>query len=203
MKGHLYRAADVIVSLLALVACGPILMLLAAAIWMSMGRPILFAQLRSGRNGNPFKMVKFRSMTDARDFEGVLLPDTDRTTPLGRFLRRSRLDELPEFWNVLTGRMSLIGPRPILPDTIAALGADGVRRGAVRPGLTGWAQICGNSSLSNTDKLALDLWYIEHRSLKLDFIILLGTIKLMIFGEAIDHSRLRAASGRKKGGVST
>lgn len=203
MKGHLYRTADVVISLLALVACAPMLVLLAAAIWASMGRPILFTQLRSGRNGSLFTLVKFRSMTNARDFEGALLPDADRTTPFGGFLRRSRLDELPELWNVLTGRMSLIGPRPILPDTIAAFGADGAHRGSVRPGLTGWAQICGNSSLSNTDKLALDLWYIEHRSLRLDFTILLGTIKLMIFGEAIDHSRIRAASGRKRGGVST
>jgi lipopolysaccharide/colanic/teichoic acid biosynthesis glycosyltransferase len=193
------RAGDVVVSAAALVVCAPVLLFLAAAVLVAMGRPVLFVQRRSGRAGVPFRLIKFRSMTETRDGDGRLLPDAQRTTPLGRFLRRSRLDELPELWNVLRGQMSLIGPRPILPETIREMGEDGRKRGLVRPGLTGWAQICGNSSLNNDDKLTLDLWYIDHRSLRLDLLIVFKTVTLMLFGEAIDRDRIDAAWAERIG----
>lgn len=197
MRGAVHRAVDILLSATGLVVCAPLLAVMALVVGLVMGRPVLFRQQRSGRHGAPFTLIKFRSMTDARDRQGALLPDALRTPRLGHILRRSRLDELPELWNVLTGRMSLIGPRPLLPDTVEAMGGDGVRRGSVRPGLTGWAQICGNAALDNADKLALDLWYIDHRSVRLDMLILFKTIMLMLFGETVDHARLKKAWGEK------
>ena len=188
-----HRAADIILGLVMLLCSLPLLIVMAVAVRLTMGRPVLFHQIRMGRHGVPFRLTKLRSMTDGRDAQGALLPDVRRTTPFGRFLRRSRLDELPELWLIVTGRMSLIGPRPLLPATLEAMGADGVRRGSVRPGLTGWAQVCGNSSLNNADKLTLDLWYIDNRSARLDFFILFRTVLLMLFGERIDHVRLERA----------
>src|SRR3546814_9484145 len=127
-------------------------------------------------------------MTDARDRDGRLLPDEERLTRLGRFLRRSRVDELPELWNIMKGDMSLVGPRPLLPDTVDDMGSDGIRRGLVRPGLTGWAQVNGNARLSGKDKLALDLWYIDHASVALDLRIILKTIGVVFAGERINRS---------------
>ncbi|MDF8358783.1 sugar transferase [Ensifer adhaerens] len=137
--------------------------------------------------------MKFRSMSDARDAEGRPLSDAERTGRFGLLLRRTRLDELPEFWNILIGDMSLIGPRPILPETIDALGERGVRRCSVRPGLTGWAQISGNAILSNDDKLDLDLWYIANRSAWVDLKIIAETVLVMILGDRISERRLSAA----------
>lgn len=171
-------------TLLALVTF-PVMLVAAMVVRLSIGRPILFRQRRSGRHGASFEMIKFRTMRDARDSFGHLLPDAARLTWTGRLLRRIRLDELPSLWNVMRGDMSLIGPRPLLIETVAAMGEAGVARGAVRPGLTGWAQVNGNALLSDRDKLALDLWYIKERSLSLDLAIIGRTLAVMVIGERI------------------
>ncbi|WP_315900237.1 sugar transferase [Qipengyuania aquimaris] len=171
-------AAAVMLLLLA-----PVAALLALVSLISMGGPVLFRQERSGLHGQPFTMVKFRSMNDARDAEGSLLPDEQRVTAWGRFLRRSRLDELPGLWSIVRGDMAFVGPRPLLPGTIASLGERGRQRGQVRPGLTGWAQVNGNTLLSLDEKVALDLDYVRNASLGLDCRIVLRTIAVMIAGE--------------------
>ena len=161
----------------------PLLAVLAVAVGLSMGRPVIFRQARSGRDGQEFTLVKFRSMSDLRDADGKLLPDDERTTRLGAILRRTRLDELPGLLNVARGDMNFVGPRPLLPKTIAEQGAAGRRRGDVRPGLTGWAQVNGNTLLSLEEKIALDLWYIDNRSFWLDVRILGRTLLVMTGGE--------------------
>ncbi|WP_282098438.1 sugar transferase [Qipengyuania xiapuensis] len=171
-------AAAVMLLLLA-----PVAALLALVSLISMGGPVLFRQERSGLHGQPFTMAKFRSMNDARDAEGRLLPDGQRVTAWGRFLRRSRLDELPGLWSIVRGDMAFVGPRPLLPGTIASLGERGRQRGQVRPGLTGWAQVNGNTLLSLDEKVALDLDYVRNASLGLDCRIILRTIAVMIVGE--------------------
>ncbi|UOR15186.1 sugar transferase [Qipengyuania aquimaris] len=171
-------AAAVMLLLLA-----PVAALLALVSLISMGGPVLFRQDRSGLHGQPFTMLKFRSMNDARDAEGRLLPDEHRVTAWGRFLRRSRLDELPGLWSIVRGDMAFVGPRPLLPGTIASLGERGRQRGQVRPGLTGWAQVNGNTLLSLDEKIALDLDYVRNASLGLDCRIILRTIGVMIAGE--------------------
>ncbi|MDG5747710.1 sugar transferase [Qipengyuania sp. XHP0207] len=176
-----------ITAALALLAASPVLAVLAGFILVGQGRPVLFRQARSGQHGVPFTLVKFRSMRDARDEAGHLLPDAERTTTIGAFLRRSRLDELPGLWNVARGEMNWIGPRPLLPETIHDLGERGRRRCEVRPGLTGYSQISGNTLLDLDDKIALDLWYVEHRSPRLDASILARTIGVMVLGERLRH----------------
>ncbi|MFC3215839.1 sugar transferase [Novosphingobium panipatense] len=150
---------------------------------LSLGRPVLFRQQRAGRGGVPFTLLKLRSMRNTCDASGRPLPDEARVTPFGRFLRRSRLDELPGLWNVVAGDMAFVGPRPLLPETIAALAMHGVQRGAVRPGLTGWSQVNGNTLLALEEKIALDLWYVAHSSPLLDLRILLLTVWVMVGGE--------------------
>jgi lipopolysaccharide/colanic/teichoic acid biosynthesis glycosyltransferase len=167
--------------------------MLGIAVRFTMGPPVLFTQRRVGLGGTPFRIIKFRSMTDARDGEYNLLPDSERVTPFGWFLRRFRIDELPELFNVIAGELSLIGPRPLLPDTIAAFGEAGRRRCDVRPGLTGWAQVNGNTSLSDDDKLALDLWYIDNRSLALDFRIVFATVAVTLRGEWPNQANIEIA----------
>lgn len=166
-----------------LLLLAPVAALLALVSLISMGGPVLFRQERSGLNGQPFTMAKFRSMNDASDAEGRLLPDEQRVTAWGRFLRRSRLDELPGLWSIVRGDMAFVGPRPLLPGTIASLGERGRQRGQVRPGLTGWAQVNGNTLLSLDEKVALDLDYVRNASLGLDCRIILRTIAVMIAGE--------------------
>ena len=187
------RGIDLIVVLAGGMVALPLLVLLALIVRLGMGRPVLFIQQRSGRGGVPFALVKFRTMRDVRGPDGALLDDIVRTPRLGRILRRSRLDELPSLWNILTGDMTLVGPRPLLPDTVAAFGAGGVTRGAVRPGLTGWAQINGNSLLKDGDKLALDLWYIRHASFALDLRIMVWTIAMVLFGEKVNRGQMGRA----------
>ncbi|MXU65206.1 sugar transferase [Rhodobacteraceae bacterium KN286] len=166
----------------------------AAYVFVSLGRPLLFAQTRAGRAARPFKIRKFRTMSDARDVDGALLPDADRVTAASNLLRRSRLDELPQIFAILFGHMALVGPRPLLPETIAEFGADGVYRCAVRPGMTGWAQVSGNTFLSNSEKLQLDLWYVANRSFLLDLRIILETVAVLIFGERRREDRIAAAT---------
>lgn len=179
------RAIDVTAGGLGLIAAAPVIAILFAVVRATMGKPAFFVQERAGLNRRPFRMVKFRTMTDARDAGGRLLSDEDRVTALGRFLRRSRLDETPELWNILRGHMGLVGPRPLLPTSAPNLGARGEERLSVRPGLTGWAQVNGNTLLSDEQKLALDLWYVRNRSLALDAKIILKTIGVIVFGEKL------------------
>lgn len=196
------RFFDVITCALALVPAIPLMGLIALTIAATMGRPVLFHQDRMGRSGHVFRLIKFRTMRHISDGNGQLLPDEKRLTGIGRLLRRTRLDELPELWNILKGDMSLIGPRPLLAETVAAMGDKGLRRMAIRPGLTGWAQVNGNTRLSDADKLALDLWYIENASFRLDALIIVKTIGVVLFGERVNRSELgRAyAGGHRRGG---
>jgi lipopolysaccharide/colanic/teichoic acid biosynthesis glycosyltransferase len=175
------------------IALLPALGILGVVVHAAMGSPILFTQKRIGLGGRPFHIIKFRSMIEERDREGKLLPDADRVTPLGCFLRRFRIDELPSLYNIIQGDLSFIGPRPLLPETIDAFGDAGRRRCRVRPGLTGWAQINGNASLSDEDKLALDLWYIDNRSLFLDLRIVFATIAVTLRGEWPNSANIEVA----------
>ncbi|MFK4792532.1 sugar transferase [Sphingobium sp. ZW T5_29] len=166
-----------------LLLASPLLLILGLLVLSSVGRPILFRQVRSGKGGREFEMLKFRSMRDLTNDKGVPLPDQLRVTVVGRFLRRSRLDELPELINIVRGDMDFVGPRPLLPHTIHALGEAGRIRGLVRPGLTGLAQVSGNTLLTVEEKLRYDLWYVGNRSAALDAQILMHTIGVVIAGE--------------------
>ncbi len=161
------------------------LVLLAWQVRRKLGSPVLFTQVRPGLHGKPFRMVKFRTMTDERGPDGALLPDAQRLTPFGRFLRASSLDELPELWNVLRGEMSLVGPRPLLMEYLPLYTPEQARRHAVRPGITGWAQVNGRNAISWTDKFALDVWYVDHRSLWLDVQILWRTVRKVLVRDGI------------------
>lgn len=161
------------------------LLLLAIAIRIKLGSPVLFKQQRPGIYGKPFQMVKFRTMTDDRDDKDELLPDALRLPSFGRWLRSTSLDELPELWNVLKGDMSLVGPRPLLMEYVPLYSREQARRHEVRPGVTGWAQINGRNALSWDEKFKLDVWYVDHRSLWLDLKILLLTVKKVFVRDGI------------------
>lgn len=179
------RVFDHLLAWLALlVLCLPMLFL-TWQISRKLGSPVLFKQVRPGLHGKPFKMVKFRTMTDERGAEGALLPDAQRLTPFGRFLRASSLDELPELWNVLRGEMSLVGPRPLLMEYLPLYSPEQARRHKVRPGITGWAQVNGRNALSWEEKFKLDVWYVDHRSLWLDIKILWLTMRKVLVREGI------------------
>jgi lipopolysaccharide/colanic/teichoic acid biosynthesis glycosyltransferase len=171
----LKRAIDIFVAIVGLVLLSPLFLFAVTLVRLNLGRPVLFAQVRPGLYGRPFRMLKFRSMTDARDRSGALLPDAARLTPFGRLLRSSSLDELPELWNVLKGDMSVVGPRPLLMEYLPLYTPQQARRHEVRPGITGWAQINGRNALSWDDKFALDVWYVDHQSFALDFRIFVRT----------------------------
>lgn len=177
-----FRPAGV-AAILFVIILSPLLLILALAVLLDVGRPVLFRQLRSGLGGREFEMLKFRTMQDLRDARGEPLPDSARVTRLGRFLRRSRLDELPELINIARGEMAFVGPRPLLPHTIRALRLDGMERGRVRPGLTGLAQVSGNTLLSMEEKLNYDLSYVRNRSAVIDARILARTIGVIVGGE--------------------
>ncbi len=168
-----------------LVVLSPALAALAGVIRWRLGSPVLFRQTRPGLHGRPFEMVKFRTMTDERDADGHLLPDAERLTPFGRFLRGASLDELPELWNVLRGEMSLVGPRPLLMRYLGRYTPEQARRHAVRPGVTGLAQVSGRNALSWEDKFALDLEYVDRVSFGLDVRILLRTLAKVVRREGI------------------
>ncbi|AUW57378.1 UDP-galactose phosphate transferase [Sphingobium sp. SCG-1] len=187
------RVVDVTVASAAILATLPVTMAIGATIALRDGRPVLFRQKRVSAGGRLFHVVKFRTMRDGRDAAGQLLPDAVRMTKLGRLLRATRLDELPQLWNILSGSMSLIGPRPLLPETIMQAGDKGWLRCAIRPGLTGWAQVNGNALLSDADKIALDLWYIANRSLSLDLRILGRTLLVAARGERPNDLSIRRA----------
>lgn len=179
------RILDLCAAALALALLGPLLLLLALLVRLNLGAPVFFLQQRPGRHGKPFTLIKFRSMTDVRDARGNLLPDADRLTAFGVFLRRSSLDELPELFNVLHGDMSLVGPRPLLMRYTAFFTERERKRLAVPPGITGWAQIHGRNEASWNERLARDVWYVEHRSMRLDLAILLRTVTLVLRREGV------------------
>lgn len=189
----LRRVADMSVAGAAFIAALPVMMVIGGAIALLDGRPILFRQMRVSKGGRSFHVVKFRTMHNARDASGQLLPDALRITRVGRLLRATRLDELPQLWNIISGAMSMIGPRPLLPETIARAGEKGRLRCTVRPGLTGWAQVNGNALLSDADKFALDLWYIANRSTALDLRILGRTLLVATMGERPNDLSIRRA----------
>lgn len=179
------RLIDILGASAALILLSPVMLATAFAIRLRMGSPVLFAQLRPGRNGVPFRMLKFRTMLDALDAEGHPLPDGERLTALGRFLRSTSLDELPGLWSVLKGEMSLVGPRPLLMSYLPLYSPEQARRHEVRPGITGWAQVNGRNALSWEDKFALDVWYVDNRSLALDIRILLMTVRKVLVRDGI------------------
>ena len=181
----LKRALDVTVSIVTLIILSPVMLVVGMLVRWQMGRPVVFRQQRPGYREVPFNALKFRSMTDQRDERGRLLPDTDRITRLGAFLRRSSLDELPQFWNVLRGDMSLVGPRPLLMQYLERYSPEQARRHLVPPGITGWTQINGRNDLAWEQKLALDVWYVDHWSLALDLRILTITVWKVLTGEGI------------------
>jgi sugar transferase EpsL len=166
------RGLDVLVSAVLLLLLAPLLLCIALLTRWKMGPPVVFRHERPGRHGRGFTLYKFRTMNDARDVDGNLLPDEQRLTALGKFLRRASLDELPQLWNVLRGDMSLVGPRPLLMEYLDYYTPEQARRHAVKPGITGWAQIHGRNAIAWEDKFVLDVWYVDHASLALDIYIL-------------------------------
>jgi sugar transferase EpsL len=181
----LKRGLDVVVSLFGLLLLSPVLVCVAVLVWLQIGRPILFRQQRPGYRSIPFFALKFRSMTDQRDGQGRLLTDGERITRLGALLRRSSVDELPQLWNVLRGDMSLVGPRPLLMQYLDRYTLEQARRHSVLPGITGWTQVNGRNDLPWEQKLALDVWYVDHWSLSLDLRILGVTVWKVLKGEGI------------------
>ncbi|WP_060483752.1 sugar transferase [Pseudomonas sp. NBRC 111123] len=181
----LKRLFDLTAAAVALLLLSPVIALVAWKVRKNLGAPVLFRQQRPGRDGKPFEMVKFRTMRDAVDAQGNVLPDAQRMTPFGGFLRSSSLDELPELWNVLKGEMSLVGPRPLLMEYLPLYSPEQYRRHEVRPGVTGWAQINGRNALGWEDKFKLDVWYVENRSFWLDLKILFLTVKKVVKKDGI------------------
>lgn len=181
------RLFDILCVFPALLVLSFIFLVLAFAVRIKVGSPIFFSQLRPGKNGKPFRMVKFRTMTDGRDIHGDLLSDKDRLVPFGAFLRSTSLDELPELWNVLKGDMSLVGPRPLLMEYLPLYNERQAKRHLVRPGVTGWAQINGRNALSWDEKFELDVWYVENRTIWLDIKILFLTVWKVIRRDGISH----------------
>lgn len=184
----LKRALDLIVAAIGLVLLSPVMLAVAVAIRLSLGAPVLFRQPRAGLHHRSFTLVKFRTMREAVGDDGSPLPDEERMTRLGRFLRDFSLDELPQLWNVLRGDMSLVGPRPLLLEYGPLYSPEQARRHEVRPGITGWAQVSGRNALTWPEKFALDTWYVDNRSLWLDLKILAKTVKIVLSRSGIRHA---------------
>ena len=182
------RTFDILISLAALLLLWPVLLVLAVLVRVKLGRPVLFRQQRPGLHGRPFTMLKFRTMTDARDAEGNLLPDGERLSSFGRSLRSTSLDELPELINVVAGDMSLVGPRPLLMRYLDRYTPEQMRRHEVRPGITGWAQVNGRNAITWDQKFALDIWYVDHHSLRLDLRIIWLTVRNVLRREGISQA---------------
>ena len=179
------RLLDVAAAAAGLVATGPVLLAAMAVVRVRMGSPVLFRQQRPGLGGRPFEVLKLRTMRDAADRDGRPLPDAERLTRLGRLLRSTSVDELPQLWNVLRGDMSLVGPRPLLMEYLPLYSAEQARRHEVRPGITGWAQVNGRNAVSWDERFAMDVWYVDHRSLRLDLAILLRTLLKVVRREGV------------------
>ena len=182
----LKRAFDIVFSACWLVGFAPLLLVVAILVRLKLGSPVLFVQERPGLRARPFRMVKFRTMTDERGPDGELLPDEQRLTSFGKFLRSTTLDEFPEMWNVLIGDMSVVGPRPLLMRYVGRYDAFQARRMEVRPGVTGWAQVNGRNSLSWEEKFVLDVWYVDHRTFWLDMKIVVKTFFRVFARTGID-----------------
>jgi len=185
MSKFFKRLFDIIASASGLIFLSPVFLILIYLIRKNLGEPVFFTQERPGKDGKPFKMIKFRSMRDAVDQDGNPLPDSERLTPFGKKLRATSLDELPELWNVLKGEMSLVGPRPLLMSYLPLYNEFQNRRHEMKPGVTGWAQVNGRNALSWDEKFAHDIWYIDHYSFWLDMKILFLTVKKVFIKEGI------------------
>lgn len=176
----LKRLLDIVIASSALVLLSPVYALVAYKVKKNLGSPVLFRQVRPGLHGKPFEMIKFRSMKDALDTAGNPLPDSERLTPFGKMLRATSLDEMPELWNVIKGDMSIVGPRPLLMEYLPLYNSEQAKRHNVRPGITGYAQVNGRNAISWEKKFELDTWYVENRSLWLDFKIMLKTVQKVL-----------------------
>jgi len=192
-RNFIKRGVDILGSALLLISLLPILLILSVLIAIFLGRPVLFCQIRPGLYGVPFRMIKFRTMTNVRDARGVPLPDEQRMTRFGKFLRATSLDELPELWNVLKGDMSLIGPRPLLMEYMPLYTPEQNRRHELRPGITGWAQINGRNAITWPEKFKHDVWYIENCGFGLDVKIIFLTIKKVLCREGIRQAGFATA----------
>jgi len=192
------RTVDILLSMIGLLLLAPVLLIVGVLVRIRLGSPVLFTQIRPGYRGRPFQLTKFRTMTDEKDSNGNLLSDLDRLPAFGRFLRATSMDELPELWNVLKGDMSLVGPRPLLMEYLELYSEEQWRRHEVRPGITGWAQVNGRNALKWEEKFALDVWYVDNRTMWLDLKILLMTVARVFKGEGVSHAG-HATMGRFKG----
>ncbi len=196
------RLLDLLVASVLLVLLSPLTGLIALGILMVMGRPVLFRQVRPGYRAKPFTLLKFRTMKDARDAEGHLLPDSERLTAVGKLIRRLSLDELPQLWNVWRGEMSLVGPRPLLMEYLDRYTVEQMRRHEMKPGITGWAQVNGRNALSWEERFRLDVCYVDHWSLGLDLKIIFKTIRSVLLREGISqngHATMPEFMGSNRG----
>lgn len=182
------RLIDIIAASIALILLLPVIVVVCIMVKMKLGSPVFFSQERPGLQEKIFKMYKFRSMTNDKDANGRLLPDAQRLTPFGKFLRSSSLDELPELWNVLKGEMSLVGPRPLRVSYLPLYNSNQRKRHNLRPGITGWAQVNGRNTVSWEDKFDMDVWYVENQSLLLDIKIILKTLAVVLKRDGINQS---------------
>jgi lipopolysaccharide/colanic/teichoic acid biosynthesis glycosyltransferase len=196
-----YRIRDIIASFLGLVVLSPIIIITAILVAMFMGSPIFYKQVRAGRDGIPFTMIKFRTMVDAVDEHGNDLPDEERLTKVGKIMRKFSIDELPELWNVLKGDMSVVGPRPLYIKYIPRYNDRQKKRLQIRPGLTGWSQVNGRNSLTWENRFEMDVWYVENRSFMLDVKILFKTIGVVFMAKGINqegHATMQEFMGSKE-----
>lgn len=184
----LKRLLDIIIASIALILLSPLYAFVAYKVKKNLGSPVLFRQVRPGLHGKPFEMIKFRTMKDAIDEQGNPLPDSERLTPFGKMLRSTSLDEMPELWNVIKGDMSVVGPRPLLMEYLSLYNQEQAKRHNVRPGMTGYAQVNGRNAIGWEQKFKLDTWYVENRSLWLDFKIMLQTVKKVIAKDDISET---------------
>jgi len=198
VSGISKRVFDIVGASFVGILLSPVIVLTACAVRVFLGRPVLFVQERPGKGERPFTIYKFRTMKSVSDVDGEALPDEQRLTRFGRFLRKTSLDEMPELWNVLRGDMSLVGPRPLLMEYLPVFSPREARRHEVRPGMTGWAQVNGRNDTSWQRRLELDCWYVDHQSLMLDLRILGLTLKKVFLMEGI-HQHGRATMDKFKG----
>ena len=199
-KHFLKRIIDLILSILGLVLISPVFLMTMILLGMTNQGTVFFIQHRPGKKGQLLKIIKFKTMTDKKDIHGNPLPDSKRLTPVGKFLRKISLDEIPQLLNVIKGDMSLIGPRPLLVEYLPLYDEEQKRRHEIRPGITGWAQVNGRNAISWTEKFRLDVWYVDHVSFLLDLRILIKTVKKVCLGEGI-NSNTSVTMGKFEGNL--